>query len=118
MSEVHPDERIREAARACERDVEAFISSLRLNRQLYEAFAGLDTSGYDPEARRLVEHTLRNFRRAGVDRDDATRKRLEEIDAELTKLGQAFQTNIVKDVRYIVLDSAEALSGMPADFIE
>jgi thimet oligopeptidase len=118
MSEVHPDEQIREAARACERDVEAFTSALRLNRELYEVFAGLDTSSYDAETRRLVEHTLRSFRRSGVDRDEATRKRIEAIDAEITELGQKFQKNIVKDVRHITLDSADELKGLPQDFIQ
>jgi thimet oligopeptidase len=118
MSEVHPDDKIRETARACERDVEAFTSSLRLNRELYEVFASLDTKGFDPETRRLVEHTLRDFRRSGVDRDEATRKRLEEIDAEITRLGQQFQKNIVKDVRHIALDSADELGGLPEDFIQ
>jgi thimet oligopeptidase len=117
MSEVHPDEKIREAARSCERDVEAFTSSLRLNRELYEVFAGLDTATFDPETKRLVEHTLRDFKRSGVDRDEATRKRIEEIDAEITKLGQQFQTNIVKDVRHITLDSVDELKGLPEDFI-
>ena len=116
MSAVHPNEEIRDAARACERDVDKFVSSLRLNRDLYEVFAALDTSGYDAETKRLVEHTLRDFRRSGVDRDEATRKRLEEIDEKITELGQSFQKNIVDDVRHIMV-KPEDLAGLPADFI-
>ena len=117
MSEVHPDDKIREAARKCEQDVQAFSSSLQLNRELYEVFANLDTSAYDADSKRLVAHTLRDFRRSGVDRDEATRKRLEEIDAEITQLGQQFQKNISQDVRYITVDSADDLKGLPEDFI-
>lgn len=117
MSAVHPDEAIREAARACEREVDAYNSQLRLNRDLYEIFAGLDTSSYDAESKRLVEHTLRDFRRAGVDRDEATRTRLRDIDEQLSKSGQEFQKNIVDDVRYISLQSVEQLAGLPADFV-
>ena len=56
MRSVHPDEKIRDAAKACEKDVEKFISELRLNRQLYEAFSKLDVSSADAETKRLVEH--------------------------------------------------------------
>ncbi|MCG8417797.1 MAG: Zn-dependent oligopeptidase [Proteobacteria bacterium] len=117
MAAVHPDETIREAARACEREVDAFTSELKLNRDLYEAFVGLDTSTYDSETKRLVGHTLRDFRHAGVDRDEATRKRLKEIDDRLTELGQNFQKNIVDDVRHITTKNPGDLAGMPDDFI-
>ncbi|WP_428263086.1 M3 family metallopeptidase [Haliangium sp.] len=116
MSAVHPDEAIRDAARGAEQAVDAFMSKLRLDRGLYEAFAALDTADMDAESRRLVEHTLRDFHRAGVDRDDDTRARLEQIDEELTRLGQSFQKNIIDDVRHIMVDR-EALSGLPQDFI-
>lgn len=118
FSEVHPDEQIRELARVCEREVQEFASSLSLDRNLYQVFVGLDTSGYDGETKRLVERTLRDFRRAGVDRDEATRKRIEEIDTEITKLGQSFRKNVSEDVRFIELDSAAQLKGLPEDFIQ
>ncbi|MEM9488705.1 MAG: M3 family metallopeptidase [Myxococcota bacterium] len=117
MANVHPDETIREAARACERDVDAFRSALGLNRELYEAFVALDTSDFDADTKRLVEHNLRSFRRSGVDRDDATRKRLKEIDDKITELGQTFRKNIDEDVRHVTVDNVEALAGMPDDFI-
>ena len=117
MDAVHPDEAIRAEARTCERDASAFASSLRLNPALYQAFTSLDTSGYDAETKRLVEHTLRDFRRAGVDRDEPTRQRIKEIDDKIVELGQEFQKNIAEDVRHITLDSADELDGMPDDYI-
>lgn len=117
ISSVHPDENLREAARDCEREVDGFNSALRLDRALYDAFVGLDTSGFDPESRRLVEHTLRDFRRAGVDRDEATRARIKQIDEELSELGQKFQKNIIEDVRHITLKGSDELAGLPQDFI-
>jgi thimet oligopeptidase len=116
MYSVHPSEKLREAARGCEQKVDAFLSELRLDRRLYEAIAGLDTADFDADTRRWVEHTLRDFRRAGVDRDDATRKRLKEIDEEMTRLGQQFSKNIVDDVRRIRV-SSDQLAGLPDDFI-
>jgi len=116
-AEVHPDEKIRDAARTCEQEVATFAAELQLNRELYQAIASLDVSKVDPETRRFVEHTLRDFRRAGVDRDDATRQRLKQIDEELTKLGQQFSKTLAEDVRSIEIDDRSRLAGLPEDFV-
>jgi thimet oligopeptidase len=118
MSAVHPDEVVRDAARTCEQEVDSFMSALRLDRGLYEAFAAVDTAALDAETGRLVEHALRDFRRGGVDRDEPTRARLKAIDEELTRLGQTFQKNIVEDVRHVTVSDPSALAGLPEDFIK
>jgi len=71
----------------------------------------------DADTQRLVTDTLRDYRRAGVDKDEETRGRLKAIDDELVKLGQAFGKNIVDAVKEIELGSAEELKGLPADYI-
>lgn len=114
---THPDEAMREAARACQQKVNKLSSAISVNRELYQAFSAVDVSQADAETKRFVDHTLRDFRRSGVDKDDATRKRLEEIDDELTTLAQQWQKNIADDVREITLKSADQLKGMPADYI-
>ncbi|MBA3393733.1 MAG: Zn-dependent oligopeptidase [Deltaproteobacteria bacterium] len=120
MSEVHPDEAIRDAARECEQEVSRFYSDLALDRDMYEAVAAVDVSGSDPDTQRFHAHTLRDYRRAGVDKSPADRARLKQIDEELTKLGQQFSKNISEDVRSITIDAADAatrLAGLPVDFI-
>lgn len=117
MRSVHPDQAIRDAAKKCEQEVEKFISELRLNRPLFDAFSKLDVSKEDADTKRLVEHTLRDFRRAGVDKDEATRNQLKEIDKKLVTLGQQFGENIVKDVRHIEIKDAAGLAGLPADYV-
>ena len=118
-SEVHPAENVREAARTCEQEATTFATELGLNRALYEAIAAVKVAAEDdPEgaALRFQERTLRDFRRAGVDKDNATRQRLQAIDEELTKLGQQFSKNIAEDVRSIDL-TKEQLAGLPDDFV-
>jgi thimet oligopeptidase len=117
MSEVHPSEAVRDSARKCEQEVSNFISELSLNREMYDALAAVDISKADAETKRFVEHTLRDYRRAGVDRDEATRTRVKEIDEELTKLGQQFSKNISEDVRFIEATS-DRLGGLPQDFLD
>jgi thimet oligopeptidase len=118
MSEVHPDADVRDAARVCEQEVSTFVTDLQLNRAVFDALAKVDLRSADAETKRFVEHSLRDYRRAGVDRDEATRARIKAIDEELTKLGQDFSKNIADDVRYIEVDSAAQLAGLPQDFID
>ena len=115
---VHPDKSIRDSAETCEQEAAAFINELRLDRQLFEAFAALDPTGADPDTARLVTRSLRDFRRAGVDKDEATRQRVKQIDDELVVLGQHFSRNIVDDVRHIVLRDAGEMKGLPQDYID
>jgi len=114
---VHPDASIREAAEKGIQEISAFVTKLSLNRDLYEAINAVDVSNADAETKFLVENTLRDFRRAGVDRDDATRQKIEQLQEEITKLDQDFDRNITDDVRKISLDPS-ALDGLPQDYID
>jgi len=116
MSEVHPDETIRDVARECEQEVSKFYSELWLDREVYEALAAVPADEADAETRRFLAHTLRDYRRAGVDRPPEVRERLARIDEELTKLGQQFSKNISEDVRAIEAPP-ERLAGLPPDFL-
>src|SRR5262249_42930088 len=66
--------------------------------------------------RHYVEVTLREFRRAGVDRDDAVRARVRELQDELVQIGQDFNRNIRSDTRVASLPPS-ALDGLPDDFV-
>ncbi len=117
MSEVHPDEAIRDAARECEQQVSRFYSDLALDREMYDALAAVDTAGADPETQRFLAHTLRDYRRAGVDRPPKVRERLKQIDEELTRFGQLFSKAISEDVRAIEITDPKRLAGLPPDFV-
>jgi thimet oligopeptidase len=116
-SEVHPDEKVRDVARECEQEVSRFYSELWLDRDVYDALAAVDVSASDADTKRFHEHVLRDYRRAGVDKDEAIRGRLREIDDELTKLGQQFGKAIAEDVRTLEVTKASRLGGLPADFL-
>ncbi len=118
MSEVHPDEAIRDAARECEQEVSRFYSDLALDRDMYDALSAVDVSGADADTKRFIEHTQRDYRRAGVDKSPEVRERLKAIDEELTRLGQQFSKNISEDVRTVEIKDPKRLTGLPSDFIE
>ncbi|CAM3925844.1 M3 family metallopeptidase [Nocardioides zeicaulis] len=119
-AEVHPDAAVRDRADALDQDVQRFVTELGLDRELYAVLAGLDATeveSLDADARRVLDHALRDFRRAGVDRDDATRDRLRELSETAVRLSQDFGRTIRDDVRTVRL-APERLAGLPDDYRE
>jgi thimet oligopeptidase len=112
---VHTDQAMRDAASTCESDVDKASTELSLDRGVYDAVGRLNVSRADEATRYYVSRTLRDFRRAGVDKDEATRSRIKALREELVTLGQQFQANIAGDVRTLDLDPAD-LDGLPDDF--
>ncbi|WP_307861608.1 M3 family metallopeptidase [Nocardioides xinjiangensis] len=116
-AEVHPDAGVRDRADDLSQQVQKYVTELGLDRDLYAAFDSLsgDTTGLDDDGRRVLEHTLRDFRRSGVDRDEATRDRLRELSERGVRLSQDFGRNIRDDVRSIRI-APERLAGLPDDY--
>jgi len=116
LSNVHPQLEVRTACEEAEVEVDKLVTELRQDRALYDVFAALDVTVLDPTAARLLDKTLEEFRRAGVDQDDATRARLAEINQRITTTDQEFSRNIRDDVR-TVRATPEQLAGMPEDWL-
>ena len=114
---VHPDAKLREDAEQISQKVSALATELSLNRKVYDAIAALDVGGADAETKYYVQRTLRDFRLAGVDKDEATRKRIQQLRDELVLVGQDFDRNIRTDLRKITAKSAADLAGLPPDFV-
>ena len=114
---VHPDAAMREAAERCEQEIEAVATELSLDRRLYDALAAVPAEGLGGAARHLLEKALRDFRRAGVDRDEAARAQVRRLRDELVAIGQEFGRNIKDDVRRLAADPRD-LEGLPADWLQ
>ncbi len=118
--QTHPDADMRAAGAEIEQELQRFATELSLDAEVYARLAALDLSlAPDAVSRRIVEHSLRDFRRAGVDRDEATRDRVRALREELVEIGQEFARNIASDVRSIRIPEGHAgLDGLPQDWIE
>ncbi|MFP5262857.1 MAG: M3 family metallopeptidase [Blastocatellia bacterium] len=117
IQNVHPDAAFRAAVERVNQRVSAFVTKLSLNHDIYKALASLDLGRADDETRYYVEKTLRDFRLAGVDKDEATRERIQALRDELVKIGQDFSRNIREDVRAVAVNDAAELDGLPADYV-
>lgn len=118
FARVHPDASVRAAAEQAEQDVQKFVTALKLDRRMFEAFQAVNVDKADAPTKYLVLKALRDFRRAGVDKDDVTRGRVAALNDEIVKLGQAFAKNTRDDEREITLSSASQLEGLPRDWID
>jgi len=117
LRSIHPDPEVRSAAEKSETEIARFSTDLSLNRELFDVLNCFDVSTLSPEGRRMVSHLLRDFRRSGVDRDEATREKVKALREDLVSIGQEFVRNILTDVRSIELNGVEELDGLPEDYV-
>ncbi len=117
LAAVHPDAAVREAADACTQALSGVQSDYSLSRPIYDRISAIEVAPSDAQTQRFLEKMLLSFRLSGVDKDDATRARIRELNEEITAVGQKFDNNIRDDVAYLELESVEQLAGMPDDYI-
>jgi thimet oligopeptidase len=113
--QVHPAKPFREAAQVCEQEASQLLTDISLDKEMYNALASLDGSNLDSAGAYFLRTSLRDYHRSGVDRDDATRAKIRQLQDELVKIGQEFEQNIPEDVRKLQLDPSQ-LDGLPEDF--
>jgi thimet oligopeptidase len=106
---------LRDKAQALTREASAASVALSLNQPVYRALAALAAPG-DGATHHYLERTLLEYRLAGVDRDDATREKVKQLQHKITELGLAFERAVHDDVRTVVADSAQ-LDGLPPDYL-
>lgn len=122
LSEVDPSEDVRNACSECYRDAAAKSSELGLSRTLYDAFAAIEGVELPcPDDTRYVSKSLRSFRRQGVNMDAAEQGRLRALDANITAVGEDYESNVINDVREVTVQlpaEQNMLAGLPQDFID
>ena len=117
MQQVHPDAGFRDHATEMIRKVSAAQTALALNRDVYHALAALDLSRADAATRYYVQRQLLEFRLAGVDKDDATRARLKQLNDQLTEEQSMYDRNISDGTKTVEAAPTE-LEGLPQDYID
>jgi thimet oligopeptidase len=116
LNSVAEDKAVRDQAQDEAERVAQAGSALSLNRAVYEALVAIDLEGASAATKHYVERTLLSYRLAGVDKDLATRDRLQALHEKATKLSLEFSRNIQEGAKTIEA-TAEELAGLPADYI-
>src|SRR5687768_4432231 len=90
MGQVHPDSAVRDAANEAEERIDKWRVATVFRSDLYEAvqaFAATDEArSLEGERARLLEHWLRDFRRAGHELAEAERTELERQRTRLVEV--------------------------------
>jgi oligopeptidase A len=115
---------LRAAWNAVEPEASAFYSQIPLNKGLWEqlrAYAETDEAkALAATRRRFLTKTLDSFKRHGAELDPDGKKRMAEIDVELTKVTTKFSENVLDSTNafeLIVTDEAK-LAGLPPSAID
>ena len=120
LNSVAADKAVRDQAQLEAQRVAMAASALSLNLEVYDALTaiGLDGAGPTPSpaTKHFVERTLLSYRLAGVDKDQATRDRLQALHEKATRLALEFSRNIQEGAKTIEATPAE-LEGLPEDYL-
>ncbi len=115
---------LREAHHAMLPKVTAFFAKIPLNEHLWDL---LETYSKTEEARaltpvrkRALDELMEGFRQAGADLPPDKKKRLEEIESELSQATQKYSENVLDSTNKweLILPDASRLQGLPASAIE
>ncbi|MGC2620525.1 MAG: peptidase M3, partial [Acidobacteriaceae bacterium] len=94
MHSIYPNKEVRDTAEALLQKISQAGVELSLNREVYQALAAIDASGADAATKHYLDRTLLQYRLAGVDKDDATRARIKELQDQGTLLCLTFARNV------------------------
>jgi len=122
LKDVHPDEKVREAAAQAEENAGKYLVKIASRRDLYKAVMGWQAGAgahevLDAQQKRLLELSLRDFRRNGLELDDARLARLVALRTRLTELATEFGRNLNENTDAIEVGQKE-LEGLPASYVE
>ncbi len=115
---------LRAAWNAVEPEASAFYSQIPLNEGLWKQLQTYSTTNdagsLQGTRRRFLTKTLDSFRRHGAELDPAGKKRMGEIDVELSKITTKFSENVLDSTNafeLIITDEAK-LAGLPPSAID
>ncbi|MDR3724835.1 MAG: Zn-dependent oligopeptidase [Terracidiphilus sp.] len=106
---------LRDKGQALSAVVSSAQTDLNLNQSVYKALAAIPSPA-NPAARHYLERSLLEYRLNGVDRDEATRKKIHALQDKITDLTLAFGRNVADGTLKVAARPGE-LEGLPADYI-
>lgn len=114
IKETSTNEKMRDAATEAVKKLQEWAVGLDYREDVYKAVkAYADTKPkLEGEEAKLLEETMRDYRRAGLALPKAERDEVEKLRKELADVGTDFQSNIAKTQKIMKFTKAE-LEGVP-----
>ena len=117
LHSVCQEKAVRTQAEAMVQAVSEAAVQLSLNPRVYQALSSIDTANLDAATKHYLERTLLQYRLAGVDKDQATREKIQQLQERITELGLTFGRNVQEQGNTVVVEDANELDGLPQDFL-
>ncbi|MFN3314222.1 MAG: M3 family metallopeptidase [Hyphomonas sp.] len=118
LAQANPDAEIRASGEACIQKFADVFSDISLSRPIFDRLVAIDPATLSETEAYLLQRTLRDYRRSGVDQDEATRDKVRALNQQLADISLEFGRNLRDIQGSIQLDSADELAGLPQDYID
>jgi len=120
LARVHPDKTVQSRAIELEEVLQKWSTELAFRRDLYDTISRYAQSAaateLPPIRRRLVDHWMRDFRRAGHELTDAARAELQAKQMRLIELQVEFSKNL-DEFEDAIEVTKEELDGMSPEYV-
>ena len=115
---------LREAHNKMLAEVSAFFAKIPLNEHLWDLLVTYskteEAKKLTPVRKRALDESMESFIQAGADLPPEKKKRVEEIESELSKLTQKYSENVLDSTNKweLVIDDVNRLKGLPPSAVE
>ena len=120
IGQVHVDPAVRDAGTEAEERINKWRVGVAFRKNLYRAVKAFsrtpEAEALTGERARLLQHWMRDFRRAGQGLKEEARTKLESLRQRLVELEVTFQRN-VNEYRDGIEVTREQLAGLPEEYV-
>jgi len=117
LKDVSPEAKVRDASATCSEEIGQLFVNLFAREDLYRVLkrASERPDKLNPQDRKLVEETLKEFRRNGLELPAAERAKFIERKKKIVTLQENFEKRLKDSSKQFVLLDEKELDGIPAD---
>ena len=119
IKEANTSKPMREAAEKAVKTFQDWAVGVDYREDVYRAIKAFEKTNpkLTGEDKKLLQETLRDYRRAGLDLPKDKREEVERLRKELAKAGTDFSTNIAETQSPVIFSKAD-LEGVPQNFLD
>jgi thimet oligopeptidase len=119
LRHASPDKAVRDASLECDNDISKYYVDVFMRPELFAVMKDAAERGeiLEGEDARLVEKTMLDFRRSGMDLPAEQREKLKAIRQRIVELSNEFETEIA-EVKETVSFTPAQMAGAPEDMLK
>ncbi|KAH9301450.1 hypothetical protein KI387_013033 [Taxus chinensis] len=116
---VSPLKDVQEASLEAEKKIDSHNVNCSMREDVYRVVKAFAAKGewLDPEARRYVNHLVRDFERQGLNVISGRRTEIKWLKERIKELCNTFVRNLSEENHYLLFNDSD-LAGMPSDFLK